>query len=259
MASSVGAYLLDHEVQMSAREIRDPAAVINRAIAYIRMAPDEVFSDGSRWKVRSLAFEMRDLRNELAHFGVFDREARLRFFGTAWRLLDGLGLAAAVEARSMLDDELTLAGVPVQSESDEQATRLVAIKPWLEEDDSDGANGVEAQADLLLKDILDEVPMRVDTLMHSMYGIQLAVRGQMAEALWVYQGISDVPCPDCGTLFDVCRAGAYAGPPDHRAWAVVCTECVVARRKQVLADAVRHDLYRWGVQHPRYSPGNESA
>jgi hypothetical protein len=266
-------WFLEHRAHITPLSDRDPQVLLKQLNNVLRDPESEAILYGERGTVRSLAFELKDARNHLAHYEPFDEERTFRAISSAWRLLDGLGCPSAPEARHHVDTYID--GMKRSSTTDEIAHATLVGDPAVEDTLRDDVAEEDLQEldfdDEAFDEITDESPDpeplpsteellaelderwmnatvidSVGTLMAVIHGVELTPSGAFAEPIWSYQGVSDVSCPRCGTHLVVCREGERTEHQrDARPWAVVCLGCRTVRRMLSYDYPTRVALRSW--------------
>ena len=277
LAPLVGRYGLE----VSDRDRRDVQAMLRHLLDAHKRSLGQLTPANVSPSSRSLAHEVRKLRNELFHGAEFDLEKEIRLLSSCWRLLEEIDARESVGARRLVDRWIeqrrgnapsgpgawtidTSNESPTRLRSDEvpataEQERLASVDRGDDWTDQEGVGTVMGAGDPVedsdLQEVIAGTLLPVSEIIRRVYDAPVRAWGQMRDALWVYQGESTVECPQCGTLLDVCRKGRYEGYPDERPWAVVCVPCGTAMRKQEYPPDLRARLWRWG--HDQLVSGGE--
>lgn len=201
---------------------------------------------------RSLAHEVRRLRNLWAHGHPFDLEAKVRFLGSCWRLLDEIDAHEAEDARRVLDRWL---GANVAERSTPGGSGPVPLPPPTppgtlgEQPEQPPSTCRDGRDPLQNTPVPPASPADQHTIQNFLlheYGLRLDVPEPYRGEDWVPQGESPAPCPSCGSQLEVFRRGRFDRLPDFRPMAVFCLNCLRFQWLSALPEATQSILIGWG-------------
>ena len=95
------------DIEVPERDLRDVHAMLRHLLNAHKRSFGQVTSDGISPAAKSLAHEVRGLRNELFHGAKFDLETEFRLLSSCWRLLEQVDAPQSAQVRNLVDQWLT--------------------------------------------------------------------------------------------------------------------------------------------------------